>query len=90
MTNIKKIERGSKELSELLADTIEEYLERKSFNGHEEHNIVVNALLTLTTYPLEDISPENRGEAIETFLTIARANMESFNQYLRKELNEGN
>jgi hypothetical protein len=90
MTNIKKIKKHSQELSSLIADTLEDYLDQHNLSPQEEHNIVVNALLTLTTYPLEDISPEHRQEAIDTFLSVARENMESFHSFLRKELKEGN
>lgn len=77
------------ELSHELGDAIEEFINRKNYEPHEAASVTINAIMNLTTYPLEDIPPSQRGEVIIEFLDKTRQMMNSYNSYLRKELGEG-
>lgn len=90
MTSKKRIHEGAQELASRIIDVIEEHFDSKNYSATDEHNILINSILMLITYPLESIPPESRQDVIEQFLEVARDQMNSFNQFLRKELNEGN
>lgn len=90
MTSKKRIHEEAQELASRIIDVIEDHLDQKQYSINEEHNVLINAILMLVTYPLEDIPAESRQEMIDQFLSIAREHMNSFNAFLRKENHEEN
>jgi hypothetical protein len=76
-------------LAHELGDAIEDFVNRKSYAPNEAVSVMINAIMSLTTYPLEELPPAQRAEVITEFLEKTRMVMDEYNAYLRKELGEG-
>ena len=76
-------------LTHELGDTIRDFVNRKNYTPSEAATSMVNAVMKLTTYPLEELPPAQRAEVITEFLDNTLMMMEAYNEYLRKELGEG-
>ncbi len=76
-------------LAHELGDTIEDFVNQKNYTPREAATVMINAIMNLTTYPLEELPPAQRAEVTAEFLDKTRMMMEGYNEYLRKELGEG-
>ena len=85
-----QLKRDVRELAFSVVEMITDYIDNKDYNESEEAAVVVNAILMLTSFPLEFVPPSKRSEIIELFSDFSRRQMDAFNQHLRKENHEGN
>jgi hypothetical protein len=90
MTRTKReIQEDAVALAHELGDAIEDFINRKNYAPHEAASVMINAIMNLTTYPLEELPPAQRAAVTAEFLDKTRMMMEDYNAYLRKELGEG-
>ena len=85
----REIQEDAVELAHELGDAIEDFVNRKNYAPHEAASVMINAIMNLTTYPLEELPPTQRAEVTAEFLDKTRKIMEDYNAYLRRELGEG-
>jgi hypothetical protein len=72
-------------LSQILAHEVESYLSSNDLQDHEELDVILNAVLALTTYPVSATLPGKRKLLINKFVESARDYMMAFNEFLGDE-----
>lgn len=85
-----QLKRDAKELANKLVDMVVDYIESKNYSPGEEAAVAINAVMMVTSFPLEYVPPSKRPEMIELFSSVTHRQMTEFNMYLRKENHEGN
>ncbi len=79
------VTKHSQALSQILADEVEAYLSRNDLQDHEELDVILNAVLALTTYPVSATLPGQRQRLINKFVESARDYMVAYNEFLGDE-----